>query len=385
MYRRSLSLVLVLGCWLTFSGCASEPAAGEAASPAPVKKVRTGFYVDKGSAGGAVLRLARLLVYSPELEVHFLTGEDLRGGALDKLDLFVVPGGSSEGQYLSMQDAGVEAVRRFVAAGGSYFGVCAGFHCALNKPRRIGLLPFTHMKGGYGLQAPLVIDLSEKGAQVLDIPKGRYTVSYSQGPVAIPSEQPGAGWGEKLAVYVNSVSSPTRPKLNFSGTPAIIRGEYGKGKVIATSFHPEVRPESYPIALGCVGAVTGVRPHPVFPVCTGRPIRVAFFSGGLDRKKARDFFELDKAEDIDVIVAAIAERDSLEHVDMMIFTDGPEKTVKDFLSKPINVPLIRYYLDNGGKLLMSDRFAGVAPKHPNVTFFPAQQPVAEAVRAAAGK
>ena len=381
MYRRFLSLVLVLwsSCWPAFGADASEPA------PAPVKKIKTGFYVDKGSAGGAVLRLARLLVHSPELEVHFLTGEDLRNGELGKFELFVVPGGSSEGQYLSMQDAGVEAVRRFVAAGGAYFGVCAGFHCALYKPHRIGLLPFTHVKNGYGLQAPLVIDLSEKGAQVLDIPKGRYTVSYSQGPVAIPSEQPGTGWGEKLAVYVNSVSSPTRPKLNFSGTPAIIRGEYGKGKVIATSFHPEVRPETYQIAQGCVYAVTGVKPHPDFPVCSKRPIRVAFFAGGLDRKKAQDFFALDLARDIDVIVAAIAERDSLEHVDMMIFTDGPEKVVKDFLSKPINVPLIQYYLDHGGKLLMSDRFSTVAPKHPNVVFFPAQQPVVEAVRAAAGK
>ena len=381
MYRRFLSLVLVLwsSCWLAFGAGASEPA------PAPVKKIKTGFYVDKGSAGGAVLRLARLLVHSPELEVRFLTGEDLRNGELDKFELFVVPGGSSEGQYLSMQEAGVEAVRRFVAAGGAYFGVCAGFHCALYKPRRIGLLPFTHMKNGYGLQAPLVIDLSEKGAQVLDIPKGRYTVSYSQGPVAVPCKQPGEGWGEQLAVYVNSVSSPTRPKFNFSGTPAIIRGEYGKGKVIATSFHPEVRPESYPIALGCVYAVTGVKPHPAFPVCSKRPIRVAFFTGGLDRKKALDFFELDRERDIDVITAAIAERDSLEHVDMMIFTDGPVKTVKDFLSKPVNVPLIRYYLDHGGKLLMSDRFTAVAPKHPNVAFFPAEQPVVEAVRAAADK
>ena len=52
MYRRFLSLVLVLwsSCWLAFGAGASEPA------PAPVKKIKTGFYVDKGSAGGAVLR-----------------------------------------------------------------------------------------------------------------------------------------------------------------------------------------------------------------------------------------------------------------------------------------------------------------------------------------
>ena len=379
MYRRFRFLVLVLSCGLALCAGASEP------SPAPAKKIKTGFYVDKGSAGGAVLRLARLLAYSPELELHLLTGEDLRNGALDKLDLFVVPGGSSDGQYLSMQDAGVEAVRRFVAAGGSYFGVCAGFHCALHKPRRIGLLPFTHMKGGYGLQAPLVIDLSEKGAQVLDIPKGRYTVSYSQGPIAVSCHQPGEGWGEQLAVYVNSVSSPTRPKFNFAGTPAIIRGEYGKGKVIATSFHPEVRPETYQIVQGCIYAVTGVKPHPDFPVCSKRPIRVAFFAGGLERKKAQDFLELDRAKDIDVITAAIAERDTLEHADMMLFPDGAEKVVGDFLAKPINSRLLQSFMDHGGKLLMSDRFTAIAPKHANVVFFPAEQPVVEAVRAAAGK
>ncbi len=55
------------------------------------------------------------------------------------------------------------AVRQFVAAGGICFGVCAGCHWSLCKPRRIGLLPCTYIDNGFGNWDPLIIELSEQG------------------------------------------------------------------------------------------------------------------------------------------------------------------------------------------------------------------------------
>ena len=380
-FKHSL-LAAFLGAAVVFSllsvnGCAAAaPATQTAVQPAKTV-IKTGLFVDRGSAGSGVVRLARILEFSPELELTLLVGKDLRDGKLKDLDLLVIPGGDSEQQYESMQESGAEAVRKFVAGGGSYFGVCAGFHCTLYKPRRIGLLPFTHMKGGYGHRAPLVIDISEKGRKLLDLPEKRYTVTYSQGPIAIPCEQPGTGWGEQLGVYVNSVSSLWRPKFNFAGTPSIIHGQYGKGKVIATSFHPEYRMNTHVIAFGCIGAVTGVKPKPVYPVKCWRPIRVGFNTNALSREKIRQALDLEHQTDIDVNYDSFTDG-VLDHIDVLVITDGTEKVMDSFMKK--NQALLTEFMDRGGKIIVTGSAAKSAPKHKNLTEFPVTASLPEAVR-----
>ena len=90
-----------------------------AAAKVPEKKIKTAFYVDKGSRGGGVLNLARLLSYSPELDVTLVHGKDLREGKLKNFDLLVMPGGSSKLQMESMGEKGVEELRSFVRNGGA--------------------------------------------------------------------------------------------------------------------------------------------------------------------------------------------------------------------------------------------------------------------------
>lgn len=362
---------------LSANGCSTTASAALTAVPSAGKIIKTGLYVDRGSAGSGVVRLARILEFSPELELTLLIGQDLRDGKLNELDLLVIPGGDSSQQYESMQESGAEAVRKFVAGGGSYYGVCAGFHCALYKPKRIGLLPFTHLKGGYGLRAPLVIDISEKGRQLLDLPRKRYTVTYSEGPIAVPCKQPGTGWGEQLGVYVNSVSSLSRPKFNFSGTPCIIHGQYGKGKVIATSFHPEYRADTHLIAFGCIGAVTGVKPKPVYPVKCWRPIRVWFNTNSLTRKKIRQALDLEHQTDIEVNYDPFS-TGVQEHVDVLIITDGKKKFMDAFMKK--NQALLVEFMDRGGKVIVTGAAAQSAPKHKNLTEFPVTASLPEAVR-----
>lgn len=372
-------LPLAAAAMLAIAGCTSVP---QTANAAATRKIKVGFFIDRGSTGSGNMRLARLLYYMPEVEFEFLLGKDLRDGRLmkDKFDLFVIPGGDSGLQYTSMQEEGAEAVRRFVAAGGSYFGVCAGFHCALNKPRRIGLLPFTHLNNSYGLKAPLVFELSERGSKVLDIPKGRYTVTYSQAPIATSAKQPGSGWGEVLGVYLNSVSSPSRPNLNFVGTPSIIHGQYGKGKVIATSFHPEYLASTYPIAYGCIYAVTGLRSKPAFPAKSPRPIRIAFYCDAMCKEKAIAFFEFDRQPDFDVQTATLGDG-VLEHVDALVLSKSRIESIRKYLTNEKNANFIREFTERGGKVYLDSVFAEIAPKWNNVVVVPAGKSMVEAVRA----
>ena len=369
----------IVSSLLSANGCTTAAPAQQPEVQPAKKIIKTGLYVDRGSEGSGVVKLAKIIEFSPELELHLLVGQDLRDGKLKDFDLLVIPGGDSWKQYDSMQENGAEAVRRFIADGGSYFGVCAGFHCALysDNPRRIGLLPFTRLKDGQGFRAPLVIDISEKGRKLLDLPEKRYTVTYSRGPIAVPCKQPGTGWGEQLGVYVNSVSSVRQPKFNFSGMPCIIHGQYGKGKVIATSFHPESLTDTHLIAFGCIGAVTGVKPKPVYPVKCWRPIRVGFTTNALSRTKVRQALELEHQTDMDVNYDAFSSG-MLDHVDVLIITDGAEKVMETYMKK--NQNLLIEFMNRGGKVIVTGNAAKFAPKHKNLTEFPVTASLPEAVR-----
>ena len=137
--KKIFCLLILCTVSLVFSGCATAPQKTETV-PLP-RKIKTGFFIDKGSRGGGVILLARLLKYSPQIDLTLLTGEDLRKGKLKELELVVMPGGSSHLQMKSMGPEGVEALREFIRQGGSYVGICVGFHITLNRPERARIFP----------------------------------------------------------------------------------------------------------------------------------------------------------------------------------------------------------------------------------------------------
>jgi len=372
----------ILFAFLTLAGTGCAAPAPETADAAPAKEpLKVGLYVDAGSQGGGVIQLARLIEYSPQLQLIPLDRPDLREGKLKGLDLLVVPGGSSAKQYESMQETGAQAVREYVAAGGAYFGVCAGYHCTLNRPKRIGLLPYTFVPENVGSRAVVTAEISKKGAELLDIRPGQYSVIYSHGPIARPCEQPGTGWGEVLAVYKNSISSAKKPKANFAGYPAMLHGQYGKGKVIATSFHPEYRVSTHKIAFGCIYAVTGVKPAPVFPVKKFRPLRVGYNTVLEGKRSIAEVLMLDRQPDLDMNFSVSFPDGSLDHLDVMVFPQGRSKTTVS----AVKDPLLLAFLERGGKVIVLGRAAETAPQHPNVIRLADRSKLLEAIRAAGKK
>ena len=337
-------------------------------------RIKTGFYVDRGSRGSGVLHLARFLAYSPQLDLVLLDGEDLRAGRLKDVQLLVIPGGSSRLQCEAMKPEGMEAIRKFVADGGRYVGICAGFHCTLNRPERLRLLPFEYCQGAGGSQANLAVDLSEKAGQLLGIKPGRYMVRYSRGPISRPGKQPGEGWGEVLGVYKSTVGPVGRPGGNFFDAPAVIHGQFGKGKVIAASFHPESYQSSHPIALGCIYAVTGVKPAPVFPAQNPRPVRVGYYGPAIAGKYCiRAMLALDRHPDLDVIFidGVSLNQGMLDHLDVFVLPHGIKSTYKGLFTRPFPKEQIEKFLRRGGLLLASGNAAEFLPDHPNAKRLPA--------------
>ena len=360
--KRFITIILLFAISIVLSAEQKKESPSE-------KKLKVGFYVDEGSRGGGVPKIARLLEFSPQLELVMLDGKDLREGALSKLDLLVMPGGSSQKQYESMQEAGAQAIRDFVSAGGSYLGVCAGFHCAMNRPQRVKLLPYGK-EGSAGYQGPASVDVSAEGAKLLGIPAQRYLCHYSMGPISFKENDWEHSKAQTLAVYKSTITKGGEKTNKMFNAPAIIYGNHGKGKVVATSFHPEVFQGTYPIFFGCLKLVTGVAAKPVFPAKNFRPVRVGFYAASLRGKKYLPvWFALDKHADIDAMTVTTRELDTglLNHRDILVIPPGNADVIRVPLKK--RAWLLKCFMDQGGYILCTDEIKDVI-SHKNVVVVP---------------
>lgn len=372
--------------WMRCAALAAAVVFASFGSPAAEKpasgKLRAGLYVDEGSRGSGVLYWAQLLANSPQIELTLLEGADLRGGKLDELDLLVMPGGASGLQYRSMGESGAAAVRRFVARGGAYVGTCAGLHSAMNKPNRIGLLAFTRVDGASGAEAPLSVKFTPEGAARFGIEPGTYVVRYSHGPIIVPAAQPGEGRSEVAAAYSSSITPLGRNNKSFFGKPAAVYGEYGRGKIAVTSFHPESYASTRCIALGMIYATTGIRPAPEIPRKDFRPLRVGYWSRAIvGRRCVAEALEIDRCAELDVRFTDGMDFDAgaLRHLDVMVFADGIDARYRKDLT-PRRVVAVMEFMRRGGRVVVSGVSAKYVPEHPNRILLPENGNLAELLR-----
>ena len=363
------ALLLCAGCATTAKNTPvkNAPAAKPASKPYTGKKLKVGFYVDQGSRGTGVLLLARLLYYSPQIEtLTLLKGEDLVKGKLKGLDLVVMPGGSSQLQMTSMTPAGVKALQNFVRKGGSYVGICAGFHITLNRPERAQLLPYTYQKEQVGFKGDPLIQLTAEGKKMLNTKLDKAFVRYSRGPVAQEAKWI-KGSCKTLAVYKSSVAPLNRPGKSFYGTPAMIGGTYGKGKLIATSFHPEYKLDTQDMLGDLVYAVTGVKLTPLLPQPDFRPIHVVYAGLPAMRKDTvnaiENIVEIEKCSKIQLHIGTTI--DNLAIADVVVLPDTQPKSAESFIKN--SWFKYKQLMDKGRKVIVIGPQWAKAPNHKNLT------------------
>ena len=361
----------VIFCLALLAGCASPQAGpsavpGEGAAKKEEKLLKVALFTDNGSRGTGPFHLARILATSPQVALTLVESSDIRAGKLADADLLLVPGGSSQLQCEGLGEEGKEEVRKFVRNGGAYVGVCAGFHCTLNRKERIALMPFEYREGAGGAAGPVLVEFSKRGAEVLGIAPGRRRVKYAKGPICKPGAPWAHGKGEVLAVYKTTISPVGKPGGDFLNAPAVIFGNYGKGKVIATSFHPEADTFNEDILLGCIAAVTGVRLTPVSPRKVFHPYQAGYFFrpavGKGCTRAVREYLSLLHDPRLRVLLASGF---SNNQFDVIILPQGGEKSYASFGNGPRGKALLKF-LDRGGIVLASGSAMPFMPKHPGV-------------------
>ena len=343
------------------------------ATEATTSKVKVGLFLDKGCFGNGTLLWARLLANSPQLELTLLDGQDVRYGKLSEVQILVCPGGGGSRQIDSMGPIGFERVKKFVDDGGGYLGVCAGSYNAMNRPNRFAFLPYDYVDDANGRLADLLVEVTDAGSKLLGIKAGRRIVCYDGGNVMRPTEPTGKGNSQILITFKSCVSEHGRAPYNFMDTPAVVFGQYGEGKVVACSFHPELYESTHCIAMGCIHALTGIQPVVQYPKKDIHPLRVGFLSEAcVGPQPAHELLELDKKTNLDMEIFSTHEINigRLHHYDMVVMPDGNEASYNDMMDREFNKNQFHDFLERGGRIVAANSVGKYLPSHDNIQILP---------------
>ena len=320
------------------------------------RPVRAGVFAGVGSMGLSSTELIRYVARSPELDLTLVDGEDIRNGALNGLDLLVVPGGSAWVIVGDMEPKGVENVKDFIRKGGSFIGICAGCVMLLDDEYRIAsgvsMVPYSRY-GAYSGDAMTSMTLTDEGAKALGMEKGTFDVWYSGGPIMFRrhAEVPDAKietWG----LYGSNVTNEGWG-AHMKGNVSCIGGTFGKGRLAATSCHPEFRHSADALVKGLFRYATGREVTFPEPKVNPGAKKVYYYSWPVAGKEcARFLTEIDADPDIDVHTD---ERDemcggALDAFDALVIPDGADWQLGYDMFPPQVDEAIAAYAAKGGKV-----------------------------------
>lgn len=205
------------------------------------------------------------------LPFELIRAEDITAGKLDRYKMLFVPGGWASNKSRALGETGLEAVRDFVAKGGSYLGFCGGAGLATKAKGGIGLLnvkrrptkervPSFSGKIELNLKSHPIWKTAEENQKQRTTHDGRRsTVFHAWWPSQLIIEDNDV---EVLATYGNALSDSFCSDLNVGDVelngdwaameniykinldpkrllnePSVIEGMYGKGKVVLSLVH----------------------------------------------------------------------------------------------------------------------------------------------------
>ena len=235
--------------------------------PASARDVHVAVYNDVGT-GRSITDLMRVLRNVEDVYVRQLTAEEILAGHLREFDLVIHPGGSGSRQGKQLGKTGRDVVRRFVAEGGGFIGVCAGAYLAsAHYDWSLHLLDAevvdrAHWARGTGM---VDIGLSDAGRRLFEAGESQQSIYYGQGPLLAPAGKAEIPDFESLAYYQSEIAKNGAPRGVMIGTTAIARGDFGRGKVLCFSPHPEKTPGLGDMFEKAIAFVKQRAPRPVPP------------------------------------------------------------------------------------------------------------------------
>jgi putative intracellular protease/amidase len=240
---------------LTDEQQALAQALGESASASRGRSnpIRVAVFAMEGHESSASGPLTTVLDAQSPSTCELVSPDDVRGGALDRFDVVVFPGGSGSQQAAALGDQGKAAVRQFVESGGGYVGICGGAFLATAKyDWSLALVNAKTVTGkrnipGVGMRSmaargagTVKMELTGAGRRVFGDLPGLLDVPYTSGPVLSPARRRDLPEYVALAFYRTEIWEYKPQRGTMIHTPAIVAARFGNGRVILFSPHPEM-------------------------------------------------------------------------------------------------------------------------------------------------
>lgn len=205
------------------------------------KTIRVGIYADEGAAKDPKV-LRSVLDKYVDVSVRKLNADDIRSGALSVIDVLIQPGGSGGGQGRNLGEEGRDQIRQFVRDGGGFIGICGGAYLAsADYEWSLNILDAKVLDRKHWARGKGTVDIgiTDAGKTLLNTKKSQLAIRYAQGPLLAPADRPEIEDYEVIAVFDTEVAKNGAPKGVMKGTTAIAKGQYGQGRVVCFSPHPE--------------------------------------------------------------------------------------------------------------------------------------------------
>ena len=209
------------------------------------KKIKVAIYAGGGSSTtpGLAAYPACLDRAAADIDYTYVGPVELaRPNTLDPFDVVVFCGGSGSGQAKSLGEAGAASVRAFVKRGGGYVSSCAGTYLATcGYPWSLKLIDADtvdskHWARGSG---PVDIELTAEGRKILGNYPGLQSIRYANGPLLGKAADSTGLAPYVVLAYFRSDMAKKVPGGVMPNTPAMIAGDFGQGRAICFSPHPE--------------------------------------------------------------------------------------------------------------------------------------------------
>ena len=210
------------------------------------KIIRVAVYDDNGGGGRGSDNVELSLSDDTTFFTKRVSADEIRLGVLNTFDVVVQAGGSGSKQAKTLEESGVDSIRQFVNRGGGYLGICAGAYLSTVEYRwSLGILNATvidreHWNRGGGV---VKIRLTPKGKLFFNATEDTISLNYNQGPLLAQADKPNLQAYQELAVFETEIAENGALEGIMVGLTAIAQGEFGEGRVIAISPHPEKSPE----------------------------------------------------------------------------------------------------------------------------------------------
>lgn len=237
----SFAVAAVAMTALLVVSCGQSEKAKEGAMP----QIRVGVFNGNGGAQTCVWEAFAACSLDGDMTVRYVTTADIANGALDSLDVIVVPGGGGTRQYQNLGQENIRRIKEFVYRGGGAVGICAGAYLFSNTPEYSCLamngaqaIDIEHDNRGHGVVG---FSLTDEGKQIFGEYADQDTLfcMYYEGPVFVAAPNDSIQYVEFATMLSDVHEEGGAPSNMTNNRPFFIGNRYGKGKVFSSIAHPE--------------------------------------------------------------------------------------------------------------------------------------------------